>query len=100
MRLIGKLAEQIEDELSGAEGYAKCAMEHKVSDRGLARMYASMAKTELSHAMDLHSHASKAAADAEKAGAAPSQEMIDTWAKTHEEMVERTAKVKDILAML
>lgn len=99
MRLIKKLVEQIEDEVSGAEGYAKCAVEHAESMPELARQYKAMARTEYAHAMELHKFAAIEISKAERAGAKPTQEMADKWEQSHEEYIERMAKVKSYLGM-
>lgn len=99
MRLVKMLAEQIEDELDGACEYAYQAIEQKSADRSLSRLYYSMAKTELEHAMALHSVATDEIAKAEKSGAKPTKEMVETWEKSHREMVDKATKVKSYLAM-
>ena len=47
MKVIKCLVEDIEEELEGAEHYAKKATEHKDDDRELADVYAKLANVEL-----------------------------------------------------
>lgn len=54
MKYISMLLEQMDDELDGAREYAQCALHLKDEDKELADVYASLARTELSHYQQLY----------------------------------------------
>lgn len=56
MRIIKKLAEQINEEVDGAIDYAMEALDCKLTDPELSKFYFELAKTEYGHMEKLHDH--------------------------------------------
>lgn len=99
MRYIQKLVDHIEDELESAKDYAECYIEHKAKgDSSIASRFKTMAEDELSHAMFFHELAVK---EIEKLGKiyTPPVDMMEKWEHEHKEYVERTAWIRQMLAM-
>lgn len=99
MRIIKKLADQIADEVSGMEDYAKCALDMRYSDPELSKAYYEMAKMEYSHAQKLHDFVTKKIAEAEKLDIKPSEQMLAKWDETHKKLMSKTATAKAYLDM-
>lgn len=95
MKEIKYLVEEIKEELEGAEEYAKHAFQYMWDDRTLSETLAAIATQELSHVDALHAQAVrliKASTDK------PPASMQAVWDWEHERMVEKTAKIKLLLA--
>lgn len=54
MKIIKKISEMIEDELEGAEEYAKCALMHREDNPALAKTFYDIATDEMRHVGLLH----------------------------------------------
>lgn len=100
MKEIKTLAHQIRDELDVAEEYAGCAVKLKADQPTDASAYAEMARDELDHADKLHKMAMRAIDKTKKDGAAASPAMTAVWDWEHENLIDRTAKVKTMLGMV
>ena len=89
MTKIKKLAEHIEEEIYGAKEYAEKYVECKAKgDMQWANRYKEMANDELKHAGYLHDKATHEI-----------EEMEEKWEKCHKNFVEKTAWIKQMLAM-
>lgn len=99
MTKIKKLAEHIEEELCGAKDYAEKYVECKAKgDTQWANRYKEMATDELKHANYIHEKAMQEIVTLEKIYK-PTSEMQEKWDKCHAEFVEKTAWIKQMLAM-
>lgn len=99
MTKIKKSVDAIDEELEGAKDYAEKYVECKASgNTQWANRYKEMAQDELKHANYIHD---KAVADIEEINKVykPTVEMQEKWDKSHKEYVERTAWIKQMLAM-
>lgn len=99
MTKIKHYVEKIEEELCGAKDYAEKYVEYKAkSDMQWANRYKEMANDELKHAMYIHDRAMQ---DIDQLSTVfkPTVKMQEKWDKCHAEYVERTAWVKQMLAM-
>lgn len=99
MKRIMDYVDAIHEELCDAKHYAEEALYFKASGKQQeARWYAEMANDELRHADHIHSMAVDEINILEGTYK-PTQEMIDKWQHSHAEYVEKTAWVKQMLAM-
>jgi hypothetical protein len=99
MTKIKKLIEDIEDELCGAKDYAEKYIEYKVkNDSTKATKYKEMANDELKHAMYIHDFAIHKIDELSKVYTPPVN-MVDEWEHEHREYVEKSAWIKQMLAM-
>lgn len=99
MREIKHIVEDIREELEGAEKYAKIAAKMKTEDSTNASVYAEMARQELGHVENLHKMAVRAIEKQRAAGVMPPAAMQAVWDWEHENMVEKTARIKTLLNM-
>ena len=99
MREIKHIVENIREELEGAEKYAKIAAKMKTEDSTGASVYAEMARQELGHVDNLHKMAIRAIEKQKAAGVVPPASMQAVWDWEHENMMEKTAKIRTLLAM-
>lgn len=100
MKIIKHLVEDINEELEGAEHYAKLATKYKDTDRQLADTYAKLANTELDHVDALHGQVVRIIKDWK---ATSKQEvpaaMQAVWDWEHEKSIDTEARIKNMLAM-
>lgn len=99
MRIIKQLAAQIKDEVRGAHEYAMDALEYKVSDPDLSRLYHELAKTEYDHANRLHEVVMRKVDEADSAGFDVPESMIDSWEEKHREIIIKMAEAKTFIDM-
>lgn len=89
----------IEDELESAKEYAECYVEMKAKGNSQwASKYKEMANDELKHAMYIHDRALMEIEEISKVYTPP-VEMAEKWEHEHKEYVEKTAWIKQMLAM-
>lgn len=99
MMKIKKLADEICEELDGAKEYAEKYIEYKAAgESSWAAKFKDMANDELKHAMVLHELAVKEIDTVSKVFTAPA-EMQEAWEKSHKNYVEKSAWIKQMLAM-
>lgn len=99
MKIIKQMVEDIQEELEGAEHYAKLATQYKDEDRALADTYAKLAGVELDHVDALHAQAVRLIKDQQAAGVKTPAPMQAVWDWEHGKMVDTTARIKTMLAM-
>lgn len=99
MKIIKHLVEDIEEELEGAEHYAKLATQYKDEDRELADTYAKLANVELEHVDALHGQAVRMIKAQKAAGVETPAPMQAVWDYEHERFTDKAAKVKTLLNM-
>ena len=98
MKQIQEYVNKIDEELNDAKCYAEKYVYCKAKGSNRAMQYKSMANDELNHAMINHGFAVEEIETVNKVFTAPA-EMQEAWDKSHREYVERTAWIKQMLAM-
>lgn len=99
MKKVADLVELIDEELEGAKCYAEKYVEFKSENNmSQANRFKEMAMDELKHATYIHEYAITII-DELKTVFVPPVAMQEKWDKSHKEYVERTAWVKQMLAM-
>lgn len=103
MQKIKKYVDRIDEELNDAKTYAECYLDYK--SRGninsyptFANRYKEMATQELQHSMYLHDMAVIEIEELRK-GYTPPSYMEEIWDKSHKKYIEKTAWIKQMLAM-
>lgn len=98
MKQIKEIVEHIEDELEGAEGYAKAAALYRDRDKALCDMYRRLAMAEMEHVTELHKQAVRLIEDQRKAGAEVPPAMQAVWDWEHGKQIDASARVRALLA--
>ena len=99
MTIIKKLSEMIADEISDAERYAKCALNHKEDHPALADLFYRLSGDELQHANLLHEKVVGLIEDYREEHGDPPEAMLAVYNYLHEKQIEETAEVKRLRAM-
>lgn len=99
MLIIKKLSKMIKEEISDAEKYAHCALNHKEDDRALADTFYTLANEELKHMEMLHEHVTRLVSTYKKEHGDPPAAMQALYDYVHEEQIENVKEVKVLLAM-
>ena len=99
MKLIQKLSEMIEDEIDGAEEYAKCALKHKSDDPSLAQTFYDIAGVELEHVSMLHKQVTRIIEQHRREHGEPPAPMMAVYDYLHGKHIEEVAEVRHYLAM-
>lgn len=97
MKKIGKIADQIKEEVEGAKCYAETYIELVLEGNSQwAQRYREMATQELTHASWLHERASDMIQRL-KSIYTPPAEMQEAWDETHKKFVDMANEVKDMI---
>lgn len=99
MKIIKDIVKDIQEEMEGAEHYAKLATEYKDSDKALAETYKKLANTELEHVNTLHAQAVRLIKEEQARGTQTPAAMQAVWDWEHEKMIDTVARIKVMLAM-
>lgn len=99
MKEIKELVDNIQEEIEDAEKYAKAALKNKETDRETAQLYCELAKQELHHSELLHSQVVRVIKAFRSAGHEPPAVMLAIWEWEHEKIIEKSARVKQMLEM-
>lgn len=99
MKIIKKLIEQIDEEVCGAEEYAKCSTKYKVEDKALADMYFEMANQELMHVDKLHAQVVRYIQQHKASGKEVPESMEYVWQWLHDKIMDNVARIKVMLDM-
>ena len=99
MEKIKKLADEIMDELHSAKEYAEEYLTFKAKgNQTWANRYKEMANDELKHAVYIHERAVEEIEELRKVYTPP-EEMLEKWESDHRKFLEKTAWIKQMLAM-
>ena len=99
MKLIQELSEMIEEEIDGAEEYAKCALRHKSDDPSLAQTFYDIAGVELEHVSMLHKQVTRIIEQHRREHGEPPAPMQAVYDYLHGKHIEEVAEVRHYLAM-
>lgn len=89
----------IEEEIAGAEEYAKCALKYKADMPELASAFSRMSHDEIGHVNLLHKNVVKIIDDYRRENGEPPEAMLAVYNFLHERQIENMAKVKTIQNM-
>ena len=99
MKLIQKLSDMIEEEICDAEKYARCALENKESDPGLADMFYKLANDEMGHMHTLHGQVVTQIETYRREKGEPPEAMKMLYDILHQKHIGNAATVKGLLSI-
>ena len=94
MTLIKKIADMIEEELEGAEHYAKCAVKYKDEHPTLAKTFYDISTDEMRHVGLLHGEVVAIIEEHRRTHGEPPASMLAIWDYLHEKHIEKSNKVR------
>ena len=94
MKIIEKIVSYIDEELEGAEHYAKCALKHKADHPQLARVFFEMSNDEMKHVHMLHEEVVKLIDEHRRVKGEPPAAMLAVWDYMHEKHIEEANEVR------
>ena len=98
MKMIKELSEMIEEELDGAEEYAKMALMHKNDNPNLAKTFYDIATEEMRHVDMLHGEVVRLIETHKKEHGEPPALMKAMYDYMHERQIEEAKEVRLYLA--
>ena len=94
MKIIKQLVEMIEDELEGAEEYAKCAIKHKADHPMLARALYDISVQEMVHVKILHDEVVRVIDEYRAKSGDPPASMLAVYEYMHERHIDEAKEVR------
>lgn len=94
MKIIKKLSDMIEDELRGAELYARCALKHKEENPALAKVFYDISLQEMTHVNLLHAEEVKIIEQYKKDGGESPAAMLAVYDYVHEKFIDWANRIK------
>ena len=94
MKIIKELSEMIEEELEGAEHYAKCALNHKDEHPMLANVLYEISTQEMRHVNMLHDEVVKLIKSHREKHGEPPAAMLAIYEWQHKRQIEEAKEVK------
>lgn len=94
MKIIKELSEMIEEELDGAENYARCALKHKEDNPGLSNVFYEISTQEMRHVNMLHEEVVKLIKTHREKHGEPPAAMMAVYEWEHNRQIERSQKIK------
>lgn len=95
MTIIKRISEMIEDELEGAEEYAKCAAKWKEENPLLAKVFYDISLDELKHVSLLHTEVVRMIEEHRRTHGEPPAAMAAVWDYMHERHIEEANEVRN-----
>lgn len=99
MKLIQRLSEMIDEEIEDAEKYAKCALEYKGKNNGLADVFFQLSLEEMQHMNRLHKAVVDAIQDYRANNGEPPANMMAIYDYLHRKQIDKATEVKNVQSM-
>lgn len=94
MTIIKKIADMIEEELEGAEHYAKCAVKYKDDHPTLAKTFYDISTDEMRHVGLLHGEVVAIIEEHRRTHGEPPAAMLAVWDYLHDKHIDKSNEVR------
>ena len=94
MKIIKRLSEMISEEISDAEKYADCALNHRMDNPSLADTFFKLSQEEMNHMAMLHDQVARLIDAYRKEHGDPPPAMMAVYDYLHGQQIEAAAHVK------
>lgn len=98
MKIIMKLVEMIDDELSGAKEYIRQAQHRKEEHPHLADTFAELAEEEMGHVAKLHDEVTRLISEVRQRDGEPPAAMMAIYDYEHQKQIKKAAKIKQMIS--
>ena len=99
MKLIQMLCEMVDDEISDAHKYAKCALEYKDTHPNLSKVFFDLSGAEMQHMTMLHTEVAKMIEKYRQEKGEPPEGMKALYDYLHQKQIDKAAEVKTLQGM-
>jgi len=99
MKIIEKLSEYIDEEISDAMKYAKCALNYKDENPALADMFIRLSEEEMKHMMILHDQVVTIINEYKRKNGEPPEAMKSVYDILHRRHIDKAAEAKAAISM-
>ena len=99
MKLIQMLCEMVDDEISDAHKYAKCALEYKDTHPNLSKVFFDLSGAEMQHMTMLHTEVAKMIEKYRQEKGEPPEGMKVLYDYLHQKQIDKAAEVKTLQGM-
>lgn len=99
MKLIQMLCEMVDDEISDAHKYAKCALEYKDTHPNLSKVFFDLSGAEMQHMTMLHTEVAKLIEKYRQEKGEPPEGMKAVYDYLHQKQIDKAAEVKTLQGM-
>lgn len=97
MKIITKLVELIEEELSDAKRYIKLARREMSDHPHLAERFVDLAEAEMDHAKIMHEEAARIIEEYRQENGDPPAEMLAVYNWMHDKQIDRASKIRQMI---
>lgn len=97
MRIIQKLSDMIDEEISDAMKYARCYQQHREEDIELSKTFSQLSLEELSHVDRLHGQVVRMIKDYREKNGEPPEHMMFIYNYLHERNIRKVADIRLML---
>ena len=98
MVIIEKLSDMIDEEISDAEKYIRCAIEHKTDRPTLAEVFYKLSEEEMKHMAMLHEQVVALIEDYKKKNGEPPEAMMTVYKILHRRHINHATEVRALQA--
>lgn len=98
MKIIVKLVELIDEELSGAKKYIKMARREMTEHPHLANRFVDLADAEMEHVKALHEEATRIIEEYRQQVGEPPADMLAVYNFMHDKQIDKAAKIHQMIA--
>ncbi len=99
MKIIQKLSDMISEEIADAGKYARCALEYREENRGLADAFYLLSMEEMRHMQILHGEVTKIIEQYRKDHGEPPPSMLAVYDYLHGKQIEKAGEAKALQAL-